>query len=136
MFKPNFDPFFGRGSIFSDFLICSKTKCRIIFKFEIQNLWLITQHVKLFFFSKIDFQYQGPRSFLGRIQIFGPFYLKSYHDDIWYVGTLSDLEYECLNRISIFGPWPFFGREPRFSDCSVCSKTMSRIIFKFEIYDL
>ena len=31
---------------------------------------------------------------------FGLFYLKSYDDEIWYVGTLCDLEYECPNRIS------------------------------------
>ena len=47
---------------------------------------------------------------------FGLFYLKSYDDEIWYVGTLCDLEYECPNRISIFGLGPFFWREPRFSD--------------------
>merc|ERR1712218_376109 len=47
---------------------------------------------------------------------FGLFYLKSYDDDIWYVGTLCDLEYECRNRISIFGLGPFFWRESRFSD--------------------
>ena len=59
---------------------------------------------------------------------FGLFYLKSYDDEIWYVGTLCDLEYECPNRISIFGLGPFFWREPRFSDFLVCSKTKSRII--------
>merc|ERR1739844_218549 len=47
---------------------------------------------------------------------FGLFYLKSYDDEIWYVDTLCDLEYECPNLISIFGRkpaiWaqtPFFG---------------------------
>ena len=52
---------------------------------------------------------------------FGLFYLKSYDDEIWYVGTLCDLEYECLNRISIFGRkpvlWaqtPFFGAHTPF----------------------
>ena len=71
---------------------------------------------------------------------FGLFYLKSYDDEIWYVGTLYDLEYECTNRISIFGRkpvlWavnPFYGRKPRFSDFLVCSKTKGRIIFKFGI---
>ena len=44
------------------------------------------------------------------------FYLKSYDDEILYVGTLCDLEYECPNRISIFGLGSFFWREPRFSD--------------------
>ena len=39
---------------------------------------------------------------------FGLFYLKSYDDEIWYVGTLCDLEYECPNRISIFGLGPYF----------------------------
>ena len=29
--------------------------------------------------------------------------MKSYDDEIWYVGTLCDLEYECPNLISIFG---------------------------------
>ena len=49
--------------------------------------------------------------------------LKSYDDEIWYVGTLCDLEYECLNRISIFGRkpvlWaqtPFFGFFGLFKD--------------------
>ena len=40
---------------------------------------------------------------------------------------------EWRHRISIFGLGHFFGREPRFSDFSVCSKIKSRIIFKFEI---
>ena len=49
---------------------------------------------------------------------FGLFYLKSYDDEIWYVGTLCDLEYECPNRISkapvllpAEGGFPF-GRRP------------------------
>ena len=53
---------------------------------------------------------------MGANPVFGLFYLKSYDDEIWYVGTLCDLEYECPNRISIFGRkpvlWaqtPFFG---------------------------
>ena len=40
------------------------------------------------------------------------FYLKSYEDEIWYVGTLCDLGYECPNQISIFGLGPFFARTP------------------------
>ena len=50
---------------------------------------------------------------------FGLFYLKSYDDEIWYVGTLCDLEYECPNRISkapvllpAEGGFPF-GRRPK-----------------------
>ena len=39
-------------------------------------------------------------------RFFGLFYLKSYDDEIWYVGTLYDLEYEYTNRISIFGRKP------------------------------
>ena len=49
---------------------------------------------------------------------FGLFYLKWYDDEIWYVGTLCDLEYECPNRISkapvllpAEGGFPF-GRRP------------------------
>ena len=45
----------------------------------------------------------------------GLFYLKSYDDEIWYVGTLSDLEYDCLNRILNFGLGPiFWARTPIF----------------------
>ena len=51
---------------------------------------------------------------MGANPVFGLFYLKSYDDEIWYVGTLCDLEYECPNRISIFGLGPFFCREPIF----------------------
>ena len=51
--------------------------------------------------------------------------MKSYDDEILYVGTLCDLEYECPNRISIFGLGPFFGCEQRFSDFLVSSKTES-----------
>merc|ERR1712218_210302 len=54
---------------------------------------------------------------------FGLFYLKSYDDEILYVGTLCDLEYECPNLISIFGRkpvlWaqtPFFGFFGLFKD--------------------
>ena len=28
-------------------------------------------------------------------------YLKSYDDEIWYIGTLSDLEYDCLARSAL-----------------------------------
>ena len=28
--------------------------------------------------------------------------LKPYNDEIWYVGTLSDMEYDCLSRILLF----------------------------------
>ena len=45
--------------------------------------------------------------------------MKSYDDEIWYVGTLCDLEYECPNRISkapvllpAEGGFPF-GRRPK-----------------------
>ena len=37
------------------------------------------------------------------------FYLKSQNDEIWYVGTLSDLEYDCPNRILNFGRFSIFG---------------------------
>ena len=44
-------------------------------------------------------------------------------DEIWYVGTLCDLEYECPNQISIFGrkpvllaQTPFFGFFGLFKD--------------------
>ena len=43
-------------------------------------------------------------------QNFSLFYLKSYDDEIWYVGTLSDLEYDCLNRILNFGLGSFLVR--------------------------
>ena len=55
---------------------------------------------------------------MGANPVFGLFYLKSYDDEIWYVGTLCDLEYECPNRISkapvllpAEGGFPF-GRRP------------------------
>ena len=44
---------------------------------------------------------------------FGLFYLKSYDDEIWYVGALCDLEYECPNGISIFDLGPL-GANPVF----------------------
>ena len=56
---------------------------------------------------------------MGANPVFGLFYLKSYDDEIWYVGTLCDLEYECPNRISkapvllpAEGGFPF-GRRPK-----------------------
>ena len=38
--------FWARAPFFGPCLVCSKTKRCIIFKFEIYDLWLITQHVK------------------------------------------------------------------------------------------
>ena len=71
-------------------------------------------------FQKLIFSTRGRVIIFGAIwaqtPFFGLFYLKSYDDEILYVGTQCDLEYECPNRISIFGLGPFFWREPRFSD--------------------
>ena len=50
---------------------------------------------------------------MGWVQNVGLFYLRllsSYDDDIWYVDTLSDLEYDCLNRILNFGLGTFLVR--------------------------
>ena len=59
--------------------------------------------------------------------------LNSYDDEIWHVGPLSDQKTLRSIRILIFGLGPFFGPKTRFSKFLICSKTKSRIIFKFEI---
>ena len=45
------------------------------------------------FLARVLFRARGPKK--------KDFYLKSYDDDIWYVGTLSDLEYDCQARSAL-----------------------------------
>ena len=59
--------------------------------------------------------------------------LNSYDDEIWHVGPPSDQKTFRSIRILIFGLGPFFGPKTRFSKFLICSRSKSRIIFKFEI---
>ena len=46
--------------------------------------------------------------FWRKPRFFGLFYLKSYNDEIWYVGTLCDLENECRPWAFLWARTPFF----------------------------
>ena len=85
------------------------------FLFEVVRWWNLVCRYSMWpgvWLSEPNFNFR-PWAFLwAQTPFFGLFYLKSYEDEIWYVGTLCDLGYECPNQISIFGLGPFL-REPR-----------------------